>query len=77
MTPDTAKVEMMFRQMMRVLEKHNATTEEGFCAMLTCLKTVVENEALSIFDRRELKKKIRDSMEEKAPFQLITPESNN
>ena len=77
---DKRKTSELYKQIMNVLDRNNATTEEGFISMVTGLKTIVENPLLTIWDRRELKKRIVDAMQaELVPGgpQIITPGMTN
>lgn len=58
------KVLELYRQTMNVLERSHASTEEGFCTLVTALKTIVENDALPLEARKELRQMVVKAMEE-------------
>lgn len=60
---DKRKMAELYRQIMNVLERNGATTEEGFTALVTGLKTIVEDPSIMPNDRLYLKKKIIDAMQ--------------
>lgn len=60
---DKKKVLEIYRQIMNVLERRDASTEEGFIVLVTALKTIVENDALPLGARNALKEKVKDAMD--------------
>ena len=72
---DKRKVHEVYRQLMNVLERNSATTEEGFTALVTGIKTIIENPAIAEVDRTMLKQHLTDALNARyvGGPQLITP----
>ena len=72
---DKRKVFEIYRALMNVLERNNAATAEGFCALMAGLKTIVENPGIPAEARADLKRRVIQEMERQpeTPGGLLVP----
>lgn len=55
---NSKRAQFLFREIMRVLSKYNASTEEGFVCVLAALMTICESEVLHPMDQEALKRRV-------------------